>query len=248
MTKTVTSASKSSKSGNAFRRGAGKKFRQASEKIDRTKLYPLTDAVKLAKETSYSKFDATLDMAINLSVDPRHADQNVRGATPLPHGLGKKVRIILFAKGDKAIEAASLGVEAVGGDELAEKIIGGWLDFDQVVATPDMMGVVGKLGKVLGPRGLMPNPKLGTVTFDIAKTVNELKAGRVEFRVDKAGIVHVPVGKVSFPVDHLENNIRTVLDALVKAKPSSSKGTYLNRMCLSATMGPGVRVDLSSFR
>ena len=175
----------------------GKKYRAAAAKINATTQYPLADAVKLVKETTYCKFDATVDLVVNLGVDPRQADQNVRGAIPLPHGLGKSVRIIVFAKGEKATQAKVDGVVEVGGDELAAKIIGGWMDFDQVIATPDMMGVVGKLGKVLGPRGLMPNPKLGTVTFDVLKAVNELKAGRTEFRVDKAGIVHCPIGKAS---------------------------------------------------
>jgi large subunit ribosomal protein L1 len=181
-------------------------------------------------------------------VDPRHADQNVRGATPLPHGLGKSVRIVVFAKGAKAVEAKAAGVEFVGADDLAEKIQGGWLDFDQVVATPDMMAVVGKLGRVLGPRGLMPNPKLGTVTFEVVNAINELKAGRAEFRVDKAGIVHTIIGKVNMETKHLFENAKTVIEALIKAKPSSSKGTYLKKIALSATMGPGVDVDPTPYR
>lgn len=226
----------------------GKKFRNATAKVEPTKLYPLLDACKLVKETSISKFDGGVDLAINLGVDPRQADQNVRGATPLPHGLGKTVRIIVFAKGEKATEAGAMGLAAVGGDDLALKIQEGWMDFDQVIATPDMMGVVGKLGKVLGPRGLMPNPKVGTVTFDVAKAVQELQAGRAEFRVDKAGIVHAPVGKVSFPAEKLNDNIMAVIEALNRVKPATSKGTYMKKMTISATMGPGVKVDLTSLR
>ncbi|MEY4630838.1 MAG: hypothetical protein RIQ81_958 [Pseudomonadota bacterium] len=226
----------------------GKKYRLAAEKVDRNKLYPLDEAVALLKDVSYSKFDGTVDLAINLGVDPRHADQNVRGTTPLPHGLGKTVRIVVFAKGDAAMQAQAAGVEAVGGDDLATRINGGWLDFDQVIATPDMMGVVGKLGRVLGPRGLMPNPKLGTVTFEVTKAINELKAGRTEFRVDKAGIAHCPVGKASFTTDKLADNIRTVLETVVKAKPSTAKGTYLKKISVSSTMSPGIKIDPAPFR
>lgn len=227
---------------------AGKKFRAALAKYDSQKQYPLEEAVKILKQVTFTKFDATVDVAVNLGVDPRQADQNVRGATPLPHGLGKQVRIIVFAKGEKATQAKVPGVVEVGGDDLAAKISGGWLEFDAVIATPDMMGVVGKLGKVLGPRGLMPNPKLGTVTFDVVKAVDELKAGRTEFRVDKAGIVHCPVGKVSFDADKLADNIKTVIDALVRAKPSTAKGTYLQKICVSSTMSPGVKVDPTPYR
>ena len=226
----------------------GKKYRQVCEKVDRNKAYGLEEALNLVKDTSYSKFAGSVDLAINLGVDPRHADQNVRGATPLPNGLGKQVRIVVFAKGQKAVEAKEAGVDFVGADDLAEKIQGGWLDFDQVIATPDMMAVVGKLGRVLGPRGLMPNPKLGTVTFEVVNAINELKAGRAEFRVDKAGIVHTIVGKVSMDTDKLAANVNAVIDALLKAKPSSSKGTYLKKIALSATMGPGVSVDPIPFR
>ncbi len=226
----------------------GKKYRLAVEKVDRVKLYPLDEAVALMKDVSFTKFDGTVDLAINLGVDPRHADQNVRGTTPLPHGLGKTVRIVVFAKGDAAIQASATGVEHVGGEDLAAKITGGWLDFDQVVATPDMMGVVGKLGRVLGPRGLMPNPKLGTVTFDVTKAINELKAGRTEFRVDKAGIAHCPVGKASFAADKLADNIRAVLDAVLKAKPSTAKGMYLKKISVSSTMSPGIKIDPAPFR
>lgn len=226
----------------------GKKYRQVCEKLDRSKSYNLDEALALVKETSYSKFPGSVDLAINLGVDPRHADQNVRGATPLPHGLGKQVRIVVFAKGQKAVEAKEAGVDFVGADDLAEKIQSGWLEFDQVIATPDMMAVVGKLGRVLGPRGLMPNPKLGTVTFEVVNAINELKAGRAEFRVDKAGIVHTIVGKVSMETDKLAANVNAVIDALLKAKPSSSKGTYLKKIALSATMGPGISVDPIPFR
>ncbi len=228
--------------------GRGKKYRKVAELVDRNKLYTLDEAAGLIKSLSFSKFDGTVDLAVNLGVDPRHADQNVRGTTPLPHGLGKTVRIVVFAKGEAAQQAEAAGVEAVGGDDLATKINGGWLDFDQVIATPDMMGVVGKLGRVLGPRGLMPNPKLGTVTPDVVKAINELKAGRTEFRVDKAGIVHVPVGKASFPANKLAENMKAVVDAIVKAKPSTAKGTYLKKIAVSATMSPSVRVDPAPFR
>lgn len=226
----------------------GKKYRLAADKVESNRLYALDEAVALLKEVSYTKFDGTVDLAINLGVDPRHADQNVRGTTPLPHGLGKTVRIVVFAKGDAAIQASAAGVEEVGGDDLAAKISGGWLDFDQVIATPDMMGVVGKLGRVLGPRGLMPNPKLGTVTFEVTKAINELKAGRTEYRVDKAGIAHCPVGKISFEAGKLADNIRAVLDSVVRAKPSTAKGTYLKKISLSSTMSPGIKVDPAPFR
>lgn len=226
----------------------GKNYRAAAAKVDRDKLYSLEEACSLVKETSYSKTNASVDLAINLGVDPRHADQNIRGATPLPHGLGKEVRIVVFAKGEKAAEASALNLAFVGADDLAEKITGGWLEFDQVIATPDMMGVVGRLGKVLGPRGLMPNPKLGTVTFDVAKAVSELRAGRAEYRVDKAGIVHTSVGRVGFDAGQLSDNVNTVVEALLKAKPSTAKGTYLKKVSLSATMGPGVRIDPAPFK
>ncbi len=226
----------------------GKKYRDAAAKVDRTRLYPLNEAVALAKEVSTSKFDGSLDIVVNLGVDPRHADQNVRGATPLPKGTGKSVRIVVFAKGEKAAEAESCGVEAVGGDDLAKKISDGWLDFDQVIATPDMMGVVGKLGRTLGPRGLMPNPKLGTVTFDVKKAVDELKAGRAEFRVDKAGIVHTSVGRVGMSPSDLEENASALVDALMKAKPASAKGNYLKKIFVAPTMGPSVPVDTQPFK
>lgn len=227
----------------------GKKYRAAAQQVDVNKFYSLEDACGLVKKTTFCKFDATVDLAINLGVDPRQADQNVRGAVPLPHGLGKAVRIVIFAKGEKAVQAKGLqGVVDVGGDELATKISGGWLEFDQVIATPDMMGVVGKLGKVLGPRGLMPNPKLGTVTMDVNKAVNELAAGRTEYRVDKAGIVHCPVGKSSFDANKLADNARAVIEAIVRAKPATAKGTFLQKIGISSSMSPGVKVDPSPFR
>lgn len=226
----------------------GKKYRAALEKVDRDKLYELSEACQLVKDTSFSTMDASVDLAVNLGVDPRHADQNIRGAIPLPHGLGKKVRIVVFAKGEKATELSDLNLEFVGGDDLAKKITDGWLEFDQVIATPDMMGVVGKLGKVLGPRGLMPNPKLGTVTFEVANAVQELRAGRAEYRCDKAGIIHTSIGRSSFSKEQLNDNVKTVIDALVKAKPATAKGSYLKKVSLSATMGPGVRVDPAPFR
>jgi len=226
----------------------GKKYQAAVKKVDRTKLYPISEAVSLVKQVSVSKFDGTVSVAMNLGLDPRQADQNIRGAVAMPNGLGKSIRIVVFAKGQKAVEANGLGVEFVGADDLAEKIAGGWLDFDQVVATPDMMGTVGKLGKILGPRGLMPNPKIGTVTFDLATAVKELKAGRSEYRVDKAGIVHAPFGRVSMAAEKLEENLKTLVDAVLKAKPQTAKGTYLQKMSLAPTMGPGVKVDLTPFR
>mgnify|MGYP001258452165 CR=1 FL=1 len=226
----------------------GKKYRASAGKVDRMKQHDLSGAVSLVKEISYSKMDESVDLVVNLGVDPRHADQNIRGAIPLPHGLGKSVRIIAFAKGEKATELSGLNLEFVGGDDLAKKIQDGWLDFDQVIATPDMMGTVGRLGKVLGPRGLMPNPKLGTVTFDVAGAVSELRAGRAEFRVDKAGIFHTSVGRVNFEADKLTENVKAVMDALLKAKPASAKGAYVKKVSLSSTMGPGVRVDPSPFK
>ncbi len=225
-----------------------KKYKAALSKINVQQMYKLRDALQLVKETSATKFDSSVDMAINLGVDPRQAEQNIRGAVALPHGLGKKVRIVVFAKGDKAIEATNAGAEAVGTDDLAKKIQDGWLEFDQVIATPDMMVQVGKLGKVLGPRGLMPNPKLGTVTFDVTKVIKELKAGRAEYKLDKAGIVHTTVGKVSLSVDQLEENAKTVIDVLIKSKPSTAKGTYLKKMTVSSTMGPGVKIDTLEYK
>ena len=221
----------------------GKKYTEARKTIEPGKRYPLREAVELMVGTGKAKFDETVDAAIRLGVDPKHADQMVRGSVSLPHGLGKTVRVLVFAKGEKEKEATDAGADFAGSDDLVEKIKGGWLDFDRVVATPDMMGTVGKLGKVLGPRGLMPNPKVGTVTFDVGKVVKELKAGKVEFRVEKAGIVHSPVGKVSFGLDKLLDNVTALLETIVKLKPASSKGTYLKSISLSTTMGPGVKVD-----
>lgn len=224
-----------------------KRYKKNLELVDRTKRYSLKDAATLLSEMFGAKFDESVDVAVRLGVDPKQTDQNVRGTVSLPHGTGKKLRVAVFAKGDKAEEAKKAGADLIGGDDLAEKIQGGFLDFDKVVATPDMMGQVGKLGKLLGPRGLMPNPKLGTVTLEVAKAVQELKAGKVEFRIDKAGIIHSIVGKKSFSKDQLEENIRALLNALVKAKPISSKGIYLRSITISSTMGPGIRIDPTEF-
>lgn len=221
----------------------GKKYAQATAKVDRNKRYTLEEALALVKETAVRKFDESVDLSVKLGVDPRHADQMVRGAVVLPHGIGKKVRVAVFAKGDKAKEAEAAGAEIVGAEDLAQKVQEGFLDFDKAVATPDMMGVVGRLGKVLGPRGLMPNPKLGTVTMDVTKAITELKAGKVEYRVDKAGNIHAPIGKVSFDSEKIQDNFNALLEALMKAKPSAAKGTYLQGISLSSTMGPGIRVD-----
>jgi large subunit ribosomal protein L1 len=220
-----------------------KKYREAREKVDREKRYSLDEALDLLGEMPERKFDETVEVAMRLGVDPRHADQMVRGSVVLPNGLGKKVRVLVFAKGQKEKEAEEAGADFFGSDDLIEKIQKGWLEFDKAIATPDMMGTVSKLGKILGPRGLMPNPKVGTVTFDIAKAVNEVKAGRVEFRVDKAGNLHVPVGKGSFGKDKLRENIQSLLDAVVRLKPASSKGTYIKGVALSKTMSPGVKLD-----
>ena len=220
-----------------------KKHKEAKSKVDRTALYPVDEAIDLVKAVKYAKFDETVDFTVRLGVDPRKADQMIRGAVVLPNGLGKTMRVVVFAKGDKALEASEAGADEVGADDLVEKIKGGWFDFDAAIATPDMMGVVGKIGKLLGPRGLMPNPKVGTVTFDVGKAVKEAKSGKVEYRVEKAGIIHAPVGKVSFPSEQLRENIMALVDALLKAKPSTSKGTYFKKASISSTMGPGVPVD-----
>jgi len=222
----------------------GKNSTTAKAKVDRAVAYSLSDALNLVKEASFAKFDETVDVTVRLGVDPRKADQMVRGAVVLPHGLGKSVRVLVFAKGEKAQEAQEAGADYVGGDDLVEKIQAGWFDFDTAIATPDMMGTVGKIGRLLGPRGLMPNPKVGTVTFDVARAVNESKSGKVEYRVEKAGIIHAPVGKVSFDADKLQDNIVSLMDALIKAKPSTAKGTYLKKISVSSTMGPGVLVDV----
>ncbi|HPQ43709.1 MAG TPA: 50S ribosomal protein L1 [Syntrophales bacterium] len=221
----------------------GKGFLEMRDKVEAGKRYTLGEAVELAVSTARAKFDETTDVAIKLGVNPKHADQMIRGSVVLPNGLGKSVRVLVFAKGEKEREALEAGADYAGSDDLVEKIKGGWLEFDRVVATPDMMGSVGKLGKVLGPRGLMPNPKVGTVTFDIKHAVEELKAGKVEFRVEKTGIVHSPVGKVSFGSNKLTENILALVESIMKLKPASSKGTYLKAISLSTTMGPGIKVD-----
>ncbi|WP_027716886.1 50S ribosomal protein L1 [Desulfuromonas sp. TF] len=222
----------------------GKQHKAAKSKIDRSQVLPVDEAITLVKETAYAKFDETVDICVRLGVDPRKADQMVRGAVVLPNGLGKTVRVLVFAKGEKAQEAQDAGADYVGGDDLVAKIQGGWFDFDTAIATPDMMGTVGKIGKLLGPRGLMPNPKVGTVTFDVGRAVTESKSGKIEYRVEKAGIIHAPVGKVSFDADKLKGNIVALMEALIKAKPSTSKGTYLKKISLSSTMGPGVNIDV----
>jgi large subunit ribosomal protein L1 len=221
----------------------GKAYREAISKIDKTKLYEPVEALKLVRELATAKFDETVEAHIKLGVDPRHADQQVRGTVSLPHGTGKTLKVLVFAKGEKVKEAELAGADYVGADDLAEKIQAGWFDFDVAVATPDMMGVVGKLGKILGPRGLMPNPKAGTVTFDVERTIKELKAGRIEFRVDKTSIVHVPIGRVSFDIEKLEDNLNTFAEALLKAKPAAAKGQYMRSVNICSTMGPGVKVN-----
>lgn len=221
----------------------GKKRGPAVQKADKNQRYGLDEAVSLVKELAFANFDESVDVAVRLGVDPKHADQMVRGAVVLPHGTGKTNRVLVFAKGEKVSEAEAAGADFVGGDDLVAKINEGWLDFDTVIATPDMMGQVGRLGRVLGPRGLMPNPKVGTVTFDVTKAVTEAKAGKVEFRVEKAGIVHAQVGKKSFGQTELAGNVRSLVGALVKAKPAAAKGTYLRSITLSSTMGPGIKVD-----
>lgn len=226
----------------------GKSYRAALEKVDRNQRYQLEDSLKLVKETARAKFDETVELAIRLGVDPRQADQNIRGTVALPHGMGKTVRVLAFAKGDKEREAQQAGADFVGSDELIKKISEGWLDFDKAVATPDMMGAVGRIGKILGPRGLMPNPKTGTVSMDIGKAVKEIKAGKLEFRVDKAGIVHVPVGRASFSADQLIDNARVVLQSILRAKPASAKGNYVKGVTVATTMGPGIKIDLAQIR
>ena len=224
----------------------GKRLKKAREGVDREKLYPLADAIKMVKERATSKFDETVEIAINLGVDPRHADQMVRGVVTLPNGTGRTLRVGVFARGAKAEEAKAAGADVVGAEDLVEKVQGGQIDFDRCIATPDMMGLVGRLGKVLGPRGLMPNPKLGTVTMAVGDAVKAAKGGQVQFRAEKAGIVHAGVGKASFSEEALVANIKAMVDAINKAKPTGSKGTYLQKVSLSSTMGPGVKLDLSS--
>jgi large subunit ribosomal protein L1 len=226
----------------------GKSYRAALAKLDRSQRYLLEDGLRLVKETARAKFDETVEMAVRLGVDPRQADQNVRGTVSLPHGMGKTVRVLAFAKGEKEKEAQEAGADFVGSEDLIKKISEGWFDFDKTVATPDMMAAVGRIGKVLGPRGLMPNPRTGTVTADIGKAVKEIKAGKLEFRVDKAGIVHVPVGKASFNPEKLIDNAKVVLTSILRAKPASAKGNYVRGVTVSTTMGPGIKIDLSQVR
>jgi large subunit ribosomal protein L1 len=223
----------------------GKKYTESIGRIDTQKRYDFNEAVESAIKCSFAKFDETVDVAVRLGVDPRHADQMVRGTVVLPHGLGKEVKVLVFAKGEKEAEAKEAGADFVGNDDLIEQIQGGWFGFDKAVATPDMMGAVGKIGRMLGPRGLMPNAKTGTVTFDIGRAVNELKAGKIDFRVEKAGIVHAPMGKVSFGVEKIVQNIAAFMETIMRLKPSSSKGTYLKGVAISTTMGPGIKVDAS---
>ena len=226
---------------------AGKKFQEAAKKIDPEKRYALEEAIKIVADNKLAKFDETVEVAVRLGVDPRQADQNVRGTVVLPHGTGKAERVLVIAKGEKEREAKDAGADFVGGDEIVKKIQEeNWLDFDRVIATPDMMGQVGRIGKILGPRGLMPNPKVGTVTFDVAKAVSEVKAGKVDYRVDKAGVVHARIGKLSFGEQKLLDNAHALLSAIIKAKPASAKGNYVKSVALSSTMGPGVRVDIAS--
>ncbi|MCC5911447.1 MAG: 50S ribosomal protein L1 [Clostridiaceae bacterium] len=222
----------------------GKKYQEAIKLVDKSKEYDLTEAVELVKKTATAKFDETVELHVKLGVDSRHADQQVRGAVVLPHGTGKEVKVLVFAKGEKVTEAENAGADYVGSDDLVAKIQGeNWFDFDVVVATPDMMGVVGKLGRVLGPKGLMPNPKSGTVTFDLAKAVKEIKAGKVEYRLDKTNIIHVPVGKASFDDEKLLDNLKALLEAIIKAKPAAAKGQYLRSVALTSTMGPSLKIN-----
>jgi large subunit ribosomal protein L1 len=224
----------------------GKKFKKSAALVEREKLYSLDEAIPLLKKLTFVKFDETVDLAVRLGVDPRHADQMVRGAVNLPHGTGKTVRVLVFAKGDKVAEARDAGADHVGGMELVDKIQGGWMEFDKVCATPDMMAAVGRIGRVLGPRGLMPNPKTGTVTFDIGAAVSALKAGKIDFRVEKAGVVHAPIGKMSFSQEALTDNLKAVVEMLVRLKPSTAKGVYLRSVAISGTMTPGIRLDPSA--
>jgi large subunit ribosomal protein L1 len=228
-------------------RGLSKRYRAAAEKVDRSKTYALSEAIEILREWEGVKFDESVDLAINLGVDPKHADQMVRGALVLPHGVGKDPRVLVFAKGEKEKEAQEAGADYVGGEDLAKRIQEeGWLEFDRVIATPDMMSVVGRLGRILGPRGIMPNPKLGTVTMDVGNAVREHKAGKVEYRVDKGGIIHVSIGRCSFEADKLVENASLLIDVVIKAKPVASKGTYLKKISVSTTMGPGIRIDPAS--
>jgi large subunit ribosomal protein L1 len=226
----------------------GKRYREAAAKVDRNHRYLFSEAMDLSLQAASSKFDETVEVAVALGVNPRHADQMVRGAVVLPHGLGKTVRVLVFAKGEKEKEALDAGADYVGAEDLIERIKGGWLEFDKAVATPDLMGTVGKIGKILGPRGLMPNVKVGTVTFEVARAVNELKGGKVEFRVDRGGVIHAPVGKVSFGAEKLLQNLAALMDALIRLKPATSKGTYMKGIYVSTTMGPGVPVDATDVK
>ncbi|RLB08902.1 MAG: 50S ribosomal protein L1 [Deltaproteobacteria bacterium] len=226
----------------------GKKYLKVKEKIDSTRKYPLDEAISVLKETSYANFDETVEAAIRLGVDPRKSDQMVRGSVLLPHGIGKKVKIAVFAKGEKQKEAQEAGADYVGAEDLVEKVSKGWLEFDKAVATPDMMSVVSKIGKILGPRGLMPNPKVGTVTFNLRQAIDELKKGKIEFRVDKGGIVHVPIGKVSFDNQKLYENMVALMDTIIRLKPATSKGVYIKNVVLSTTMGPGIKVNPDSIK
>jgi large subunit ribosomal protein L1 len=221
----------------------GKKYLEAKKKIDRSRYYEPLEAFQLLKEIAGASFDETAELSVKLGVNPKHADQQVRGAVVLPHGTGKELKVVVFAKGEKIKEAEEAGADIVGGEELAEKIQGGWLDFDVAVATPDIMSVVGKLGRILGPRGLMPNPKTGTVTFDVSRAISEIKAGKVEYRTDKAGNIHVPLGKISFTEEKLLENFFTVIEALIKAKPAAAKGQYLRSISISTTMSPGIKIN-----
>ena len=225
----------------------GKKYTDSAKLLEKGKLYDLTEAVELVKQTAKAKFDETIELSVRLGVDPRHADQQVRGAVVLPHGTGKKVRVLVFCKADKEADAKAAGADFIGGEDLIAKIQEGGLDFDVAVATPDMMGLVGRVARILGPRGLMPNPKSGTVTPDVTKAINDIKAGKVEYRVDRSSIINVPVGKASFEANQLDENISTLMDAIVKAKPASAKGTYLKSVAISSTMGPGIRLNAQRF-
>src|SRR6185436_7384955 len=226
---------------------AGKKYRAAAEQIERDRLYTVSEAVELTKKIAYAKFDETVELDMTLGVDPRKADQMVRGTVVLPHGLGKSKRVVVISSPEKAAEAQEAGADEVGGEDIVNRIKGGWLDFDALIATPDMMRAVGQLGKILGPRGLMPNPKTGTVTTDVGRAVRETKAGKIEFRVDKTGVIHAPVGKVSFEKEPLAENAKTLIDAVMRAKPSAAKGKYVKNASISSTMGPGIKLNTTEF-
>jgi len=226
---------------------SGKKYREAAKQIDHNRFYSVDEAVELAKKVAFAKFDETVELDMNLGVDPRKADQMVRGTVVLPHGLGKSKKVVVIASANKIQEARDAGADEVGGEDIVDRIKGGWIDFDALVATPDVMKSVGQLGKILGPRGLMPNPKTGTVTFDVGKAVREVKAGKVEFRVDKTGVIHAPVGKISFEKDRLSENVKSLIDAVMRAKPATAKGKYVKSAGISSTMGPGIKLDTGVF-